>query len=1361
MLHLYFEIRGGKSQVDYQKDYYIGLDCGTESVGFAVTDTEYNVLKFNGKSMWGTRLFDEAETAANRRGFRAARRSRERKKERIRLVQSLFAEEISKIDPLFFQRLNDSHYFPEDKTYTQPNSLFNDADFKDKDFFKLYPTIFHLRNALRKGETKKDPRLLYLAIHHIIKNRGHFLFTVGDDLKAVMDISSLLDDISDLSEAVYEGRRIVFIDKEATEQALIEKRISLRKEKLKEWISFENSKLTSLFINLMAGSKVSADKLFNTEEYKDLKIEFRKPSFEESDLPVLEDTLSDDEYRFVILFKAVYDWSLLVGIMAGYSSISEAKINQYNKNAEDLRLLKKAIKIHSPEQYEDFFHNSGIGSFSSYIGAVHNNGRKESVRRTPYDEFIKRIRKLIGPEPEDEESLEVLQRIENDEFLPLLISFRNSVLPYQVHKAEMDEILKAASADYPFLTEKDSDGLTVIDKLDAIIKFRIPYYVGPVGRNDKAVSGWAVRKKDGKILPWNWNDIIDEDASAEGFIRAMTNKCTYLPGEDVLPKNSLLYSRFMVLNELNNVRVNGVLLTVEQKQTIFRELFQSRRKVSINQLQKFMISEGWYTKDEDLQITGIDCDFKSSLGSYLDFKPFIDSKKLKVSEVEEIIKWLTLFSEGGRIAEKKIVAAFSDVLSKEEIKNISRRKYSGWGRLSEKFLTGIYSEDRRTGELKSIITLLWETQNNLMELLSSDYEFVDQIGDNTEIDVLDYSVVDNLAVSPSVKRQIWQTLRIVDEIEHIMKHPPKKIFLEVTRSKGDRNRTISRKDDLLFKLGNPGIELSDDEKAILDALKGTDSESISKRDKLYLYFTQLGKCMYSGKSIDLADIANTEAYDVDHIYPYSRSNDDSLTNRVLVLKTENSRKSDSFPIDDSVRNRMTPFWEHLKKMGLISPEKFKRLTRHSPLTEEDDKGFIARQLVETSQTAKASADILKRYFKNETKVVYSKAKNVSDFRQEFEFIKLRSLNNLHHAKDAYLNIVVGNVFDTKYTQDFIRNRKDRDIEYNLSKPYASNVPNAWIAGKNGTIQQVRKQMEKNDILYTKQCIEVCGGLFDQMPVAAGSKKGVQPIKASDPVLLKLIEKSGDPEKTIEEWTNKYGGYNNATTAYFALVKYKEKKGNAVSFIPISILDSKKIHNESDLIGFCRNKLHLNSPEILRERILKNTIISIDGYKFAITGKTGNQMTMESAIPLLLDDLMVQKIKRIERFLERKRNNKNLLIDTEHDGISYEGNIQIYDIFLEKAKNKLYSKRPSCQIKTLEKGKEKFEKLPLEDQCVIISNLMIYFGMGLGQCDLSMIGGSSKSGTLVHNSTFKEGGKTLKIFDSSVTGLYEKIEEIKV
>ena len=68
-------------------DYYIGLDCGTESVGFAVTDTEYKVLKFNGKSMWGTRVFEEAQTAEARRMQRSARRRYQRKKDRIKLVE--------------------------------------------------------------------------------------------------------------------------------------------------------------------------------------------------------------------------------------------------------------------------------------------------------------------------------------------------------------------------------------------------------------------------------------------------------------------------------------------------------------------------------------------------------------------------------------------------------------------------------------------------------------------------------------------------------------------------------------------------------------------------------------------------------------------------------------------------------------------------------------------------------------------------------------------------------------------------------------------------------------------------------------------------------------------------------------------------------------------------------------------------------------------------------------------------------------------------------------------------------------------------------------------------------------------------
>ncbi|MDP4132594.1 MAG: hypothetical protein Q8882_01115, partial [Bacillota bacterium] len=39
-------------------EYYLGLDIGTDSIGWAVTDKEYNLKRFNGNDMWGIHLFN-------------------------------------------------------------------------------------------------------------------------------------------------------------------------------------------------------------------------------------------------------------------------------------------------------------------------------------------------------------------------------------------------------------------------------------------------------------------------------------------------------------------------------------------------------------------------------------------------------------------------------------------------------------------------------------------------------------------------------------------------------------------------------------------------------------------------------------------------------------------------------------------------------------------------------------------------------------------------------------------------------------------------------------------------------------------------------------------------------------------------------------------------------------------------------------------------------------------------------------------------------------------------------------------------------------------------------------------------------
>ena len=80
--------------------------------------------------------------------------------------------------------------------------------------------------------------------------------------------------------------------------------------------------------------------------------------------------------------------------------------------------------------------------------------------------------------------------------------------------------------------------------------------------------------------------------------------------------------------------------------------------------------------------------------------------------------------------------------------------------------------------------------------------------------------------------------------------------------------------------------------------------------------------------------------------------------------------------------------------------------------------FIARQLVQTSQGTKGIAELLQQLMP-ESRMVYAKASNVSEFRKRNGFVKSRLVNDFHHAQDAYLNIVVGNVYDTKFTQNVV------------------------------------------------------------------------------------------------------------------------------------------------------------------------------------------------------------------------------------------------------------------------------------------------------------------------------------------------------
>ena len=193
-------------------EYFIGLDIGTSSVGWAVTNTKYELIKFNGKKMWGSRLFDEASTAEDRRRHRTSRRRTQRRVDRINLLEEIFSKEMAKVDPDFFMRLKESKFHLEDKSKPEKSIIFKGTEDGDKKYYEKYPTIYHLRNALMNTCDDVDIRELYMAVHHIIKYRGHFLFK-GEITDSGTSIIDGITEIIDMMHSIAGMRKFDYSEK--------------------------------------------------------------------------------------------------------------------------------------------------------------------------------------------------------------------------------------------------------------------------------------------------------------------------------------------------------------------------------------------------------------------------------------------------------------------------------------------------------------------------------------------------------------------------------------------------------------------------------------------------------------------------------------------------------------------------------------------------------------------------------------------------------------------------------------------------------------------------------------------------------------------------------------------------------------------------------------------------------------------------------------------------------------------------------------------------------------------------------------------------------------------------------------------
>lgn len=1353
---------------------YVGIDMGTNSVGMAVTDENYNLYRVKGKDFWCSRLFQGANTAAERRTNRISRRRRQREIARQGVLRELFADEINKVDANFFARLDQSKYHFEDRDIKEKHTLFIDDNYNDKDYFKEYPTIFHLRNELlHPTKDAYDVRLVYLAIANMFKHRGHFL---SDSLDVEKLTSSAQKSYEYLSEqaAQYSIEFPLSIGVDKIMDCLAEKGLSRSKrlEKVSEKIGISKKEKPAYeCLKLLCGMTGTLCTIYGsdiiTDENKKFSLSFTDSNYEEKENEALE-ILSDEHFGLLAALKELHDIALLSTIVKDYKYLSEARVELYEEHKNDLDLLQKVLKRYDMKAYDKMFRIMEDGNYSAYVGSVYAHGkriRRNGGKARSQEDFYKNVKKILTNLPQDEDVKTILTRIENETFMPKQLTSSNGVIPNQLHASEMKAILTNAEKYLPFLLEKDASGLTVSERIVQLFKFHIPYYVGPIGKKVDGKNVWAERRpgeEKGKVYPWNFEQKINTEKAAEDFISRMVRHCTYLTSETSLPKQSLLYEKFMVLNELNNLKIKNIEFDVALKQDIYNNLFKKGKKVTLNKLKDYLYNNA-IIDSKDVEITGIDVGgFNASLTSVGKFLGVL-GEDLFTDEnqkmVEQIIFWGTVYGNDKKFLKERIETEYKDCLTKEQINRILGFKFSGWGNLSRSFLE--LSGHCECGEC-SIIQALWQTNHNLMELLSEQYGFkesLDALVNHAEKPLSEWTIedLDGSYLSAPVKRMVWQTMKMLKEVCELTGKEPNKVFVEMTREDGIKDdRKASRKNKLidLYKA------LKTEEKLWVNEIEGK-SEADFRVKKLYLYYLQQGRCMYSEEKIKLEDLMNDNLYDIDHIYPRHFIKDDSIENNlVLVKKDINNKKQDKFPLGSDVQKKMSGFWKMLSEKGFITKEKYNRLTRTEPFTDEEKAAFINRQIVETGQGTKAITQVIQQAFPK-TEVVFVKASRVSEFRHKFKIYKVRALNDTHHAKDAYLNIVVGNAYNVKFTKsplNFIKEatkkQDDENYKYNMDKIFdysiARNGEVAWVAKGGETKKHVLQVVRRNTVTITRKTEEIHGSLYNKVTVygkevAGKNPDAYMPVKTSD-------AKAQD--------VSKYGGITSIANSGYTLVEYtvKGKKVKSLEALPVYLGKSETLTNEA-IIEFLTPQLakEYKGKEVTDLRVCipfvpQRSKVRVDGFNYYLGGKTGNSIYLNNAEPLYLaineEEYLRKIIKAIgNSYYEEKYNDGNAILTKEK-------NYQLFNALLNKLNSKPYSNNKWDINKTLNGKEEVFKNLDVEKQCFIIDQILKWLNSSVQNVNLKYVGGGEHTGTLILNKLLSKYDEVILIHQS-VTGMKER------
>lgn len=578
---------------------------------------------------------------------------------------------------------------------------------------------------------------------------------------------------------------------------------------------------------------------------------------------------------------------------------------------------------------------------------------------------------------------------ENGEIIDL-----NNVFTIGAYRKEIKKIFETQSKYYSELSKE------FCNEFFEIFNRKRKYYEGP--GNEKSRTDYG---KYTTQLDENGNYITEEN-----IFKKLIGKCSVYEEELRAAAASYTAQEFNLLNDLNNLTVNGRKLMPDEKRSIVEKVKTSN---SVNM--RKIIAESIGEKIEELIGARIDKNEKEIFHKFETYNKMrkdlseigVDITDFSREELDELGYILTINTDKEAMTEafENSTLDLSDE-TKEcfiQLRKNNSQLFSKWHSFSLKIMNELIPEMyEQPKEQMTLLTEMGVTKNRVNKFIGANYIPIDEAVEGVFNPVVRRSV----RISFRVLNEILRKYKILDEVivempRELNSDEEKKRKKDIQKSNENEMKYIESKLDSEYHIKITPTDYSSQKQLGL---------------KLKLWNEQDGICLYSGKMIEPADIINhPEMFEIDHIIPRSISFDDSRSNKVLVYRSENQKKGNMTPYFYLTKCNTSWSFEQLKatakklsekkKYG-ISRKKLQNLLFCDDITKIDVmKGFINRNLNDTRYASRVVLNVLQSFFaaqEMDTKVKTIRGSYTHQMRVNMKLDKDREESFAHHAVDAML-----------------------------------------------------------------------------------------------------------------------------------------------------------------------------------------------------------------------------------------------------------------------------------------------------------------------------------------------------------------------